>query len=141
MSDTQDLVQEVLLQTFKQITTFEPRREGALQAYLRQAIRNRIVDELRRAERRPEAVALDSGQPDVKASPLEAAIGSEAADRYERALSVLRPEDREAIVGRVELGLSYDELADALEKPSADAARKAARRALLKLTEALQNER
>jgi RNA polymerase sigma-70 factor (ECF subfamily) len=140
MSDTQDLVQEVLLQTFKQITTFEPRREGALQAYLRQAIRNRIVDELRRAERRPEVVALDSGQPDLKVSPLEAAIGSEAAERYERALAVLRPEDREAIVGRVELGLSYDELADALEKPSAEAARKAARRALLKLTEALQNE-
>ena len=53
----------------------------------------------------------------------------------------LRPEEREAIVGRIELGLSYDELALALDKPTADAARKAAQRALVRLAGEMQRER
>ena len=53
MADTQDLVQETLFQTFQKIERFEARGEGALYAYLRQAILNRIRDELRKAKRRP----------------------------------------------------------------------------------------
>src|SRR5262245_18224555 len=53
MVETQDLVQETLFQTFRKIETFRPERVGALQAYLRQAVLNRIRDELRRAGRRP----------------------------------------------------------------------------------------
>ena len=52
-ADTQDLVQETLFQTFQKIERFEARGEGALYGYLRQAILNRIRDELRRAKRRP----------------------------------------------------------------------------------------
>ena len=48
VADTQDLVQDTLLQTFKRIDRFEPRGEGALQAYLRQGVLNRIRDEYRR---------------------------------------------------------------------------------------------
>src|SRR5688500_18953106 len=47
-ADTQDLVQDTLLQTLKRIGDFESRREGALQAYLRQAVMNRIKDLIRR---------------------------------------------------------------------------------------------
>jgi DNA-directed RNA polymerase specialized sigma24 family protein len=70
---------------------------------------------------------------DRNASPLEAAIGRESLDRYERALAMLKPDEREAIIGRVEMGYSYEELAEALGKPSPDAARKAAQRALVRL--------
>jgi DNA-directed RNA polymerase specialized sigma24 family protein len=45
---------------------------------------------------------------------------------------------REAIIGRVELGLSYAELAAAMGRPSADAARMAVGRALLKLAKRLE---
>src|SRR6476660_1739651 len=45
IADTQDLVQETLLQTFKGIDRFEARGEGAFQAYLRQGVLNRIRDE------------------------------------------------------------------------------------------------
>jgi DNA-directed RNA polymerase specialized sigma24 family protein len=51
------------------------------------------------------------------------------------ALGRLTPEHREAIIARVELGYTYEELAQALGKPSAEAARKTARRALLRLAE------
>ena len=41
VADTTDLVQDVLLQTFRRLANFEPRRDQALQAYLRMAIDNR----------------------------------------------------------------------------------------------------
>jgi RNA polymerase sigma factor (sigma-70 family) len=135
LADTDDLVQETLLQTFKRIEGFEPRHVGALQAYLRQAVLNRIRDELRRKERRPNATALDGLEADRGQSPLEQAIGREAVDRYERGLARLRPDEQEAVIGRVEMGLSYQELAEALDKPTPDAARKAAERALVRLAE------
>ncbi len=71
-------------------------------------------------------------------SPLEEAIGAEAAARYIAALARLEPEEREAIIGRVEMEYSYADLAEVLGKPTADAARKAARRALLRLAEEMK---
>jgi RNA polymerase sigma-70 factor (ECF subfamily) len=135
LMDTDDLVQETVLRAFKRIETFVPRHEGALQAYLRQAIVNRIRDEVRRSVRSPVTAELDENQSAGSASPLEEAIGREAVDRYETALARLRPEEREAIVARVEMGCSYQEVAQALDKPSADAARMAVGRALLRLAE------
>jgi RNA polymerase sigma-70 factor, ECF subfamily len=140
LADTEDLVQDVLLQTFKRIDTFEVRRVGALQAYLRQAVVNRIRDELRRKARQPEATELDGLELEPSPSPLEDAIGREAVDRYQRALQRLKPEEREAIIGRIEMGYSYDELAQILEKPSGEAARKTAQRALVRLAEEMKRD-
>ena len=75
LADTDDLVQDTLLQTFKRIEAFEPRRVGALHAYLRQAVLNRIRDELRRKGRQPEATELDGLELAATVSPLEEAIG------------------------------------------------------------------
>jgi RNA polymerase sigma-70 factor (ECF subfamily) len=133
ITDTEDLVQDALLQTFKRLEDFEPRHVGALQAYLRQAVLNRIRDELRRKGRQPDGTDLDDVAVDSAESPLELAIGGEAVERYEKALATLRPEEREAIIARVEMGYSYEEMAEALGKPTADAARKAAQRALVRL--------
>ena len=140
VSDTDDLVQDTLLRSFRQMERFEPRNEGALQAYLRRAVVNRIRDELRRQRRAPTATDLDIRQPDESLSPLEAAIGQEALEQYEAALAKLKDEEREAIIGRIELGLTYHELAEALGKPSAEAARKAAERAVLQLVEEMRRD-
>jgi RNA polymerase sigma-70 factor (ECF subfamily) len=133
LADTDDLVQDTLFQTFKRIESFEPRRVGALQAYLRQAVLNRVRDEIRRKARTPDATDLEGVENVAALSPLEDAIGREAVADYEHALERLRPEDREAIIARIEIGYTYEELAEALGKPSADAARKAASRALVRL--------
>jgi RNA polymerase sigma factor (sigma-70 family) len=133
LADTNDLVQESLLQTFRRIDDFEARGAGALQAYLRQAVVNRIRNELRRQGRHPEQTDLEGVELVSEESPLEAAIGREAIARYERSLASLRPEEREAIIAKVEMGYSNEELALVLGKPSAEAARKAAQRALVRL--------
>jgi RNA polymerase sigma-70 factor (ECF subfamily) len=138
LADTDDLVQDTLLQTFKRIEDFEPRRVGALQAYLRQAVLNRIRNELRRKGRQPHATDFDGIEVESLESPLEQAIGREAVERYEAALHRLTADEREAIIARVEMGYSYEELAEALGKPTPDAARKAARRALVRLAEEMK---
>jgi RNA polymerase sigma-70 factor (ECF subfamily) len=134
IADTEDLLQETLTQTLKQLPRIEIREEDALHAYLRQAVLNRIRNELRRASRHPRRAELDPESPGAAISPLEAAIGAQKLQKYEAALGLLSVTDREAIIGRLELGLSFQELADAMRKPSPDAARIAVTRALVRLT-------
>ena len=138
--DTEDLVQETIVKTLAHLESFEPRRDGALQAYLRQAVSNRIRDEIRRARRHPAPMELDFEHPSSAASPLEETIGRETLERYERALSRLKPLDREAVIARIELGIGYEEIAEALDKPSANAARMAVCRALLRLARELDSD-
>jgi RNA polymerase sigma-70 factor (ECF subfamily) len=140
LADTEDLVQEALVQTFKRMGDFEPRGGGALQAYVRQAILNRIRDELRRAGRRPAAAGFDGTEVDDGLSPLEQVIGREAVDRYEACLARLKPRDREAVIARLEMGFDYDELRDLLGTPTVQAARKAAERALIRLAAEMKDE-
>jgi RNA polymerase sigma-70 factor (ECF subfamily) len=141
ITDTDDMVQEALIRTFSRLDSFEYQAEGGLHAYLRQVLLNRIREELRKAGRRPKSVELDEDASDDAPSPLDAAIATRARERYEAALLRLRTEEREALIGRLEWGLSYKELADALGKPTADAARKAAQRALVRLTEEMGTSR
>jgi RNA polymerase sigma-70 factor, ECF subfamily len=135
--DTQDLVQDTVVNSLRRLDRFDSRHEGALQAYLRQAVLNRIRDEARRFTRRPPAAELTDSYEAEAASPLDIAIGREGVARYEAALQQLRPSDREAIIGRLELQHDYQELAIILGKPNANAARVAVTRALARLLEVL----
>lgn len=140
LADTPDLVQETLINTFKKIDGFECRGEGAFLAYLRQAVMNRIRDEIRKAQVRPESAELDEGLVDDGLSPLDLAIGQRTTDRYEAALQRLRDEDRELVIARIELGLTYSEIAAAFSKPSFDAARMAVGRAIVRLGEEMSRD-
>ena len=131
--DTGDLVQETVLQTMRNLKSFEPRREGALLGYLRRTLVNRVRQQFRYAARHPSANELTDGFVSLDASPLEFTIDREDHRRYRAALARLRPADRDAIVGRIELGYTYEQLALTLRKPSPEAARLAVRRALLRL--------
>jgi len=141
LRDTEDLVQETLAQTLRHINKFEPRHDGALQAYLRQALINRVRDEVRRVTRYPAATGIDdeAEHADSSASPLDEAIGKQAVERYEAALQQLTPDERELIIARVELQQSYAQIAAAHGKPSSDAARMAVTRALVRLAEEMDD--
>ena len=141
VDDTQDLVQDAIIRALPRLKTFEARHPGALQAYLRQAVTNHIRDEIRKVSARPTAAELGDNHADAGPSPLEAVIGREGVERYEAALRALRPADREAIIARLELQQSYEEVAIALGKPSADAARMAVKRAVKALIVAMDPSR
>jgi RNA polymerase sigma-70 factor (ECF subfamily) len=138
--DTEDLVQETLVRAFKHIEGFEVRREGAFLAYLRQILVNRVRDEARRAMRRPEHREIPENLVDGGPSPLEEAIGADLLAAYERALARLPHDQREAVVLKIEFGFVGPALAEALGRPSVDAARMFTARSLLRLTELMREE-
>jgi RNA polymerase sigma factor (sigma-70 family) len=133
LGDTNDVVQDAVIATLRNLRRFEVRGEGALQGYLRLSVVNRVNDEIRRVERRPKRDELDPAIADEGLSPLESALGSQAVERYERALASLTETERQMVVARIELGHTYVEVARLVGKPSADAARIAISRALAKL--------
>jgi RNA polymerase sigma-70 factor (ECF subfamily) len=139
--DTHDLVQDTFMQVLKRLDQFEPRHEGAFQGYLRQALFNRVRDEIRRVQRRGPSDELDPDSPATDPSPLEQAIGQETLQRYEAALARLKDDDREAIILRVELGYPYSEIVTALGKPSVAAAHMAVSRALVRLAQEMAHGR
>jgi RNA polymerase sigma factor (sigma-70 family) len=141
MLDTEDLVQDSVIAALRRIEGFEARREGALQAYLRQAVANRIKDVIRYKRRRPIQTELPEDAADHGESPLDQVIGLENTERYEAAMLRLKEADREAIIARVELRYSYQELAVALGKPSPDAARVAVARAVYRLAREISDAR
>jgi RNA polymerase sigma-70 factor, ECF subfamily len=138
--DTSDLVQETLLRTLQGLDRVEIRGPGGFQAYVRQAVLNRIRDQVRWAARRPGSEAELPEIADPAPSPLEHAIGAELLDRYEAALAQLSDDDRQLLHLRIELDFDYAEIATMTERPSRDAARMAVQRALSRLADAMSHE-
>ena len=137
--DTDDLVQSAIVRALNRIEAFEPRGEGAFLGYLRHIVLNQIRDEARRAGRRPVHVLLkdDMGAPESP-SPLEEAIGREELHAYEESLQTLVASQREAVILRLELGMRYRDIADALGVESAEAARALVGRGMVRLARAMR---
>jgi RNA polymerase sigma factor (sigma-70 family) len=138
IADTTDLVHDTVVVALRHLDAFEHRGDGALQAYLRQGVINRIRNELRRRAARGASQSLDSAAIDDGASPLEAAMATQTFERYEAALGRLKPLDREAVIARLEFHLSYDEIAGAIGSPTANAARMTVVRALSRLADEMR---
>lgn len=139
LAETDDLVQVAIVRSLRHLDSFENRGEGALLAYLRQVLLNLVRDEVRRADRRRPGEPLDDARlADPGPSLVEEVVGRETLARYEAGLARLSPEQREAVILKVEMGYSNPEIAEALGRPSADAARVFVARALAQLAEAMR---
>ena len=66
---------------------------------------------------------------------------SERARHYKAALATLNDEERMLVVGRIELGFNYDQLALISGRATPEAARQAVRRAVKKLAERMPRAR
>jgi len=130
-------VQVTFLRALDHVEGFEPQGQGAFLAYLRRILQNAIRDHVRAVTRRPQAVDLPDSLAGEEPSPLERAIGRERLARYEEALAKLRPAQQEAVVLRIELGLTHAEVAESMGLASANAARMQVARALVQLAEAM----
>ena len=143
MVSTVDLVQEALFSTFRvlqgQNTDNESGDRFAIHAYLRTSLKSRLVDELRKVQRRPSLGPMDVSVGTDAQSPVEAAIGTEALAAYENALAALDPVSRNAVIARLELNLPWQDIAQMTGKSSADAARISVSRALVRLAEAMDH--
>ena len=139
--DTADLVQDAIVNTIKRLDQFDARGEKALQGYLRLAVQNRILDIIRRAEVKTRTGDVTGEEPDTsQPSPLALAITAQEQERYRAALARLKQDDQTLIVGRLELGYTYEQLALVVGKSTPDAARVALRRSLARLVDEMTRE-
>lgn len=136
-ANTEDVVQDAVLRALRRVEHFEHRSVDGMQAYLRESVRNRIRDEVRRVMRRGVGEELPEVLQDQSYSPLEELIRKERSDRYLAALRTLKPTDRLAIIFRLEHRHSFDEIAKRLGKSSPDAARMTVARATKRLADAI----
>lgn len=133
--DTSDLVQDTLQRTFERLASFRPALATALRSYLKRTIQNRIGDQLRHATIRHNLVLPNESTrlPDGAAPQLQQLLDDETWERYLQGLNHLKPRHRRLVVGRLEFGYSYRQLALIERLSTPDAARMAFRRALLRL--------
>ena len=118
LTDTDDMVQDATLNVLRRLPLIELRFPGALLAYLRRAIQNRLVDERRRASRTVIPSPLLDEHATPGASPLDHTIDRDRRRRFRAGLSTLSPRDRRALVMRLEAGASYEAIAAALGCPT-----------------------
>ena len=108
----EDLTQEIFLRIYQGLAGFSLRCRFT--TWLFQVAKNRVLDELRARERKPQSVVTLEDLPplEVVDAPPERV---EAIDAVWRAVALLNPDLKMALLLRDVVGLSYTEIADALE--------------------------
>jgi RNA polymerase sigma-70 factor, ECF subfamily len=136
-ANTDDIVQDVVVRALQTLPRFEYTTAGAVLAYLRTSVRNRVTDEIRKVSRRGIECEVTEIV-DESYSPLEELILREQSERYVAALRLLRPNERMLLILRLEQRLPFDEIARRLHKSSANSVRVACSRALKRLAQLLK---
>lgn len=137
LAETDDLVQETLVNAIRNLPRFEMRDELSLRAYMKRAARNRVNDEIKRAARcRRGALPEDAAADDP--SPLSETLAREDLWRCRVALARLSEADRRIILLALRGRRSPKVLAEQTGKGSADAARMALKRAVSRLASEME---
>jgi RNA polymerase sigma-70 factor (ECF subfamily) len=155
----EEVVQETFLTLWNRAELFDP-NAGSLSAWLHTIGRNRAVDRLRAAGRRPQLVALGSSARDENETqaleravaggtvmagavqppgPEEAAAAADLRDAIRNAVAAMPEHERTVILLAYQEDLSQTEIADRLAWPLGTVKTRT-RRALLRLREALGGE-
>ncbi len=133
IQDTDDIVQDALRRALARLKDFEPRGRGAFLAYLRLIVTHLVRDEIRGRRRRPDHLEFTDQIAATGGAPLDTVTWGETLDEYEAALGGLTTDQRDAVTLRVELGLSYDDIALRTRSPNANAARSLVVRGIARL--------
>lgn len=116
-ADAHDLSQEVLLRVRRGLANYQP---GSFDGWLWRITRNAFIDEIRKRSRRPTSPLPDeidrwdaatSDPPDLELDRIT------LGDDIQKALLELPLEFREAVILCDVVGLSYDEIAEAVAVP------------------------
>ena len=110
--EVEELVQDTFVRAFASIDGF--RGESSFRTWLFTIERRLLLDRLRSARRRMVAEVTDD-MAATEYDALDELVADESARRLREALSALTPTQREVFVLRVSEGLSYKEIAAAVE--------------------------
>jgi RNA polymerase sigma-70 factor (ECF subfamily) len=112
--DAYDLVQEALLRVRKGLETYQP---GSMEGWLSRIVTNVFLDEVRRKRRRPIEVMPEDPERLLPSAPSADEATESLSDDVQAALRRLPEEFRTAVVLCDVVGLSYEEIADAISVP------------------------
>jgi len=114
--DAHDLVQEVLLRVRRGLRTYRP---GSMRGWLSRITTNAFLDDVRRKQRRPTDALPDDPERvlPISAPADEVLAGQGLPEEIQSAITALPEEYRAAVVLSDVVGLSYQEVADALDVP------------------------
>lgn len=121
-----EVFEPVLDRSLDYMVQFKPVREGSFLLYLRQQVLDRLASQ-------------DQQRADT-AESVPSAISQRDRSRFDTALTQLQDIAREAIICRIELGMSDADIAAALDCPTANAARNLVIRSIMALSEKIQQE-
>ena len=111
-ADAEDAVQEIFLAVWKNAERFNPERASEA-AFITMIARRRLIDLIRRQQRRPATDGLEDGVaeaiPDPRAGTVEASAEVALAAR---AIRQLEPKERQAVLLSVHHGMSHGQIAE-----------------------------
>ena len=110
--DAQEVSQQVFMKAFEHLRSFDPSRRFFCWIY-----RIAVNECLNHVQSRKHFEPVNNEQQDVRRNPLQSLEASERSSRVREAVMSLGESYREVIVLRHFLGLSYQEIADALQLP------------------------
>lgn len=111
-ADLEDIVQETLIRAFRSLDGF--RGQCQFRTWLLTIGGNVLKDDARHRTRRA-VLPLDGREPATNGDPHEHAVANEAVGQLERGLRRLPRLQREVFLLRAQQGLTYEEIAAALE--------------------------
>lgn len=109
-----DVLGDVFLDVVRRLDSFSG-GPGAFQAWLFRIAQNRLVDELRRGQRRDALLDRELG-PDSAPDVAVGALEREGQRRLVALLSVLPEDQRTAVYLRTVVGMSFDEVAGVMDR-------------------------
>jgi RNA polymerase sigma-70 factor (ECF subfamily) len=111
--DVDDLVQDTFVRAFGAIDGF--RGESAFRTWLFTIARRLMLDQRRAARRQGEQVEVQESDARTEYDALDAVVADETERRMQHAMSRLTPTQREVFTLRVGEGMSYKEIAVAVD--------------------------
>jgi len=112
-ADVDEVVQDTFVRAFAAIDGF--RGESALRTWLFTIARRLVLDRRRSARRGGEVVEVREEDVATEYDALDGVVADETQTRLRRAMAALTPTQREVFVLRVNEGMSYREIAQAVD--------------------------
>ena len=130
LNTTNDIMVETMSAAVQRVATFEERGVGGFKALVWRILLGKVVDELRRAGRRPIQQELSEAQSHPAPSPVDVLL---VRERLWKALEPLSEDERQLLIAHKLMGYTHAEIAESVGAPSGDAVRLRIARALEKV--------
>lgn len=120
VADAEDITQETFIRAYRALSEYEPARirQLNLRGWIWTIALNLCRNAARTRSRRPRTVELDRDAFDTGPGPEAVAADRADLDAWSQILDQLPPPQRKAVVLRHVVGLTYDDIAAATDRPA-----------------------